>query len=196
MMSDITISSLPSQSRLTLIQKSRVVRTANELVKAGKSKDEAIAQAIGSVLIQKAADAAPATEEMVSYEVIYEPDVPDAHGQWMSKETLVKACEAYKQAQLTGAVTENLYHLQDTDAFTILDHWIQPEFDVTVAQTGEVIKAGTWVAKVKYNSEQLWEMKKANIVGGLSVQCGGMLNEDTGELKDLNFGIELEEDEE
>jgi hypothetical protein len=195
-METITISSLPSQSRLTLIQKSRVVSTANELIKAGKSKDDALAQAIGSVLIQKAAVAAPVTEEMISYEIIYEPDVVDAHGQWMSKDTLVKAQAAYKQAQSTGAVTENLYHLQDTDSFTILDHWIQPEFDVNVATTGEVIKAGSWVAKVKYNTPEIWEMKKAGIVGGLSVQCGGMLNEDTGELKDLDFGIELEEDEE
>lgn len=193
-MNNITISDLPSHAVLSRIQKSRAVRTANELLKSGKSKDDALAEAIGSVLIRKAVDTA-STDEMISYEIIYEPDVLDAHNQWMSAETLVKAQAEYKKAQDLGAVTENLYHLQDTTAFTIVDHWIQPEFDVTVKQTGEIIKAGSWVAKVKYNDPILWEMKKAGIVGGLSVQCGGILNEETGELSDLNFDIELEEEE-
>lgn len=193
-MESITISDLPSTSILSRIQKSRALITANELIKGGASKEDAIAEAVGSVLIRKAAE--NSTEEMISYEVIYEPNVKDAHGEWMSKETLVKAQADYKKAQETGAVTENLYHLQDTDTFTILDHWIQPEYDVSVVGTGEIIKAGTWVAKVKYNSPELWEMKKANIVGGLSLQCGGKVNELTGELTDLDFRIAFEEGDE
>lgn len=194
-MESITISDLPSTSILSRIQKSRALKTANELIAKGSSKEDSIADAVGSVLIRKAAEDTSG-EEMISYEVIYEPNTPDAHGEWMSKETLVKAQADYKKAQEIGAVTENLYHLQDTDTFTIVDHWIQPEYDVTVNGTGQIIKAGTWVAKVQYNSPELWEMKKANIVGGLSLQCGGMVNEATGELTDLRFGIELEEEEE
>lgn len=191
-MSFNSISELPSSvSSLTLIQKSHVLKQANQLIKAGKSKDDALAQAVGATLVIKSA--APA-DEMISYEVIYEPDTPDAHGQWMSKETLVAAQADFMKAQQIGAVTENLFHQQDTTSFKIVDHWIQKEFDVHVAETGEVIKAGTWVAKVQYTPE-VWELKKANIVGGLSLQCGGMLNESTGELTELNFNVETEEDE-
>ncbi len=188
-MKDITLSDLPSQTSLTRIQKSRVVKKANDLMKQGFNKDAAINGAVGSVLVQKSAE-----EEMISYEVIYEPETPDLHGQWMSKETLVKAHEDFKKAQSLGAVTENLYHLFDTDSWKIVDHWIQPEFDVTVAQTGEVIKAGSWVAKVQYTPET-WALKKAGIVGGLSLQCGGLLNEETNELSNLDFSISLEDEE-
>lgn len=192
-MSFTSISDLPSSvSSLTRIQKSHVLSQANRLIKSGKSNEDALAQAVGSVLVQKSADVD--SDLMVSYEIIYEPDTPDAHGQWMSKPTLEKAQQDFKKAQEIGAVTENLMHILDTDTFSIVDHWIQKEFDVSVAETGEVIKAGTWVAKVQYNSPEVWEMKKAGIYGGLSLQCGGMLDEATGELSDLNFNVEIEED--
>lgn len=190
-MDSVKFSDLPSQVFLTQIQKSRAVSKANELLKEGFNKEASIEKAVGSVLIQKSAQ----DEQMISYEVIYEPDTPDVHGQWMSKETLVKAQADFKKAQEVGAVTENLYHLFDTNTFKIVDHWIQPEIDVTVSETGQVIKAGTWFAKVQYTPET-WELKKAGIVGGLSLQCGGMLNEETGELSNLDFSISIEEDEE
>lgn len=190
-METVKISDLPSQTVLTRIQKSRAVKKANDLLAKGFTKELAVSGGIGSVLVQKSADQ---VEQMVSYEIIYEPDTPDLHGQWMSKETLVKAQADFKKAQDTGAVTENLYHLLDTDTFKIVNHWIQPEIDVTVAETGEIIKAGSWVAKVQY-TPVTWELKKAGIVGGLSLQCGGILNEDTNELSELDFSISVEEEE-
>lgn len=189
-METITLSDLPSQTLLTRIQKSRVVKQANELLEKGFNKEASLSKAIGSVLVQKSAGA----EEMISYEVIYEPDTPDLHGQWMSKETLLKAQADFTKAQALGAVTENLYHLMDTDTWSVVDHWIQPEFDVNVTATGELIKAGSWVAKVQY-TPATWELKKAGIVGGLSLQCGGTLNEATNELFDLDFSVSLEEEE-
>ena len=34
-------------------------------------------------------------EEMISFEVVYEPLVKDAHGQWMSQDTLIDACDNF-----------------------------------------------------------------------------------------------------
>lgn len=189
-MENITLSDLPSQTSLTRIQKSRAVIKANELLKQGFNKEAAVDGAVGSVLVQKSA----IDEQMISYEIIYEPETPDLHGQWMSKDTLFKAQQDFKKAQEIGAVTENLYHLFDTESWKIVDHWIQPEIDVTVTETGEVIKAGSWVAKVQYTPET-WELKKAGVIGGLSLQCGGMLNEETKELSSLDFSISVEEEE-
>lgn len=189
-MENITLSDLPSQTSLTRIQKSRAVIKANELLKQGFNKEAAVDGAVGSVLVQKSA----IDEQMISYEIIYEPETPDLHGQWMSKDTLLKAQQDFKKAQEIGAVTENLYHLFDTESWKIVDHWIQPEIDVTVTETGEVIKAGSWVAKVQYTPET-WELKKAGVIGGLSLQCGGMLNEETKELSSLDFSISVEEEE-
>lgn len=130
-------------------------------------------------------------EQMISYEIIYEPNTVDAHGEWCSAETLVKAQANYEAAYEKGLATENLFHLAETNAFTIVKTWIQPEFDVIVKETGELIKAGSWVAKVQYNDPELWELKKAGVVGGLSVQCSALIDHETHEI--LEFFFDLEE---
>lgn len=126
-------------------------------------------------------------EEMVSYEVIYEPFTKDAHGEWMTDKTIEKACENFNKNLEAGIVKANLFHLKETDAFTIEKSWIQKELDVQVVQTGEMIKAGTWVAKIKYNDENLWNLKKAGVVAGVSIGAKGRINPDTGEITNVTF---------
>ncbi len=128
-----------------------------------------------------------ASEEMVSYEVVYEPNTKDAHGQWMSAETLAKACENFNANLESGVVQPNLFHLENTDLFSIEKTWIQEEIDVVVEATGEKIKAGTWIAKLQYKSPDLWELKKAGVVGGVSIGCTGVVDQETGEITDVSF---------
>lgn len=195
----------PSASGLTVIQKVNVLKTANMLIDKGQDPLASAIVAVEAIKVQKAVNIQKSTsltsvskasddEQMISYEVIYEPNTPDTHGEWMSPATLIKAQADFTAAQASGAVTENLFHLYDTKLFTIESTWIQPEFDVAVVGTDQIIKAGTWVAKVQYHDKGLWDLKKAGVVGGLSVQCSGLVNTETKELTGLNFGIELEED--
>lgn len=196
-----SIADLPaSTSSLTLIQKSNLLKSANTLINRGVSPEKAVEELLKSVLKigekeiksnlnkqSKSVIEDNKQEEMISYEIIYEPDTKDAHGNWMTKDTLVKAKESYDLAVKAGIVKENLFHLTETDSFTIEKTWIQEEFDVVVSGTNEPIKAGSWVAKVKYNSLELWELKKANVVGGLSIQCEGIIDKETGEITDIDF---------
>lgn len=129
-------------------------------------------------------------EQMISYEVVYEPDTLDAHGEWMSKETLTKACEDFNKHLASGDVHANLFHVQDTELFSIEDTWIQKELDVVVPQTGQPIKAGTWVAKLKYNDEDLWNLKKSGVLGGVSIGAKGEINPETGEITNVSFADE------
>jgi hypothetical protein len=126
-------------------------------------------------------------EEMVSYEVVYEPLIKDAHGEWMSESTIADACINFNKNLEKGIVSPNLFHLKDTDAFTIESTWVQKELDVKVVQTGEVIKAGTWIAKIKYNDESLWNLKKQGIIGGVSIGGRGVVNQKTGEITNVVF---------
>jgi hypothetical protein len=126
-------------------------------------------------------------EEMVSYEVIYEPNVKDAHGEWMSEKTIEKAMENFNKNLESGVVQPNLFHLKNTEAFTIEATWVQKELDVQVVQTGELIKAGTWVDKIRYNDENLWNLKKANVIGGVSIGAKGTVNKKTGEITKVTF---------
>jgi len=126
-------------------------------------------------------------EEMVSYEVIYEPFTKDAHGEWMSDKTIEKAMENFNKNLEKGVVQPNLFHLKDTEAFTIESTWIQKELDVKVIQTDEIIKAGTWVAKIRYNDADLWQLKKSGVVGGVSIGAVGTINQTTGEITNVKF---------
>ncbi len=110
-------------------------------------------------------------EEMVSYEVIYEPFIKDAHGEWMSDKTIEKAMENFNKNFIT--------FIEST--------WVQKELDVKVIQTDEIIKAGTWVAKIKYNDADLWQLKKSGVVGGLSIFGKGAVNKTTGEITNVKF---------
>lgn len=203
-----SITDLPaSVSHLSLIQKGKILKSANGLIASGLSPEAAIEKASKDIFklntktdivkstsvvdVQKNAE-----EQMISYEVIYEPDAKDAHGEWMSAETIVKARDSFENARASGLVKENLFHMIDTDSFTIEKTWIQEEFDVAVIGTDQIIKAGTWVAKVKYNDPTLWDLKKNNVVGGLSIQCSGLVDQATGEIVEVDFGVEYIEDEE
>lgn len=202
-----SITDLPaSTSHLSLVQKSKVLKIANGLIESGQSPEAAIEKASTDILkmtvkteFQKTAKPVAvvkdAGEEMISYEVIYEPNTPDAHGEWMTAETIALGKVNFDKAHEAGVVKENLFHMIETDTFTIEKTWIQEEFDVVVIGTEQVIKAGTWVAKVKYHDPVLWDLKKSNVVGGLSIQCSGSVNTETKEILSLDFGVEfIEED--
>lgn len=131
-------------------------------------------------------------EEMISYEVVYEPNVKDAHGEWMSTETVVKACEDFNTYLEAGVVQPNLFHQTNTDSFTIEKSWIVPEIDMVVEATGEKVSAGTWIAKIKYNDDHLWTLKKSGVLGGVSIGAIGKVNKKTGEITDVSFAPQQE----
>ena len=146
---------------------------------------EFLEKAVGSIVQEQKPETLD--EEMVSYEVIYEPFTKDAHGEWMSDKTIEKAMENFNKNLEKGIVQPNLFHLKNTEAFTIESTWIQKELDVKVIQTDEVIKAGTWVAKLKYNDADLWQLKKSGVVGGVSIGAVGTINQTTGEITNVKF---------
>jgi hypothetical protein len=158
-----------------------------------KSIKDALTNAITSVIIKSFGDNSQeekpevVTEEMISYEIVYEPLVKDAHGEWMSEETLQLACDNFNVNLEKGIVQSNLFHLQNTDKFTIESTWIQKEFDVVVDATGEKIKAGAWVCKIKYHDEDLWTLKKEGVIGGVSIGGKGSIDKETGEITNVTF---------
>lgn len=192
----------PSASTLTLIQKGRVLKKANSLIELGHDPEAAVIAASERVLIQGAESSTSTSitksaglieDERISYEIVYEPMTEDVHGNWMTEETILKGRDNFEAAKSAGAVTENLFHMVDTNLYQIESTWVQPDLNVSVVETGQVIKAGSWVAKVKYSPE-LWDLKKSGVVGGLSIQCSGDVNTETGEITNLNFGVELQEE--
>jgi len=126
-------------------------------------------------------------EERISIEVVYEPDVKDQHGNWMSAEEIRKGYESFCSNLEAGVVEPNLFHYQNTDLFEIQKTWINEEMDVTVHGSEEVVKAGTWLVKIHYKDDRLWELKKSGDIIGVSMFGYGLINEDTGEITELTF---------
>ncbi|WP_270670490.1 XkdF-like putative serine protease domain-containing protein [Aeromonas sp. QDB04] len=135
-------------------------------------------------LILKSAKQETQQEQRISVEIVYIPDERDSHQQYMTAETIRKACEDFNSNLAAGKISANLYHLSNTDKFEILKSWIN-EIDM-VSHTGQEVKEGTWLVKLRYSPE-LWEMKKAGKIQGVSIGCRGVVNSETGEITDVTF---------
>ncbi|MFM5481808.1 XkdF-like putative serine protease domain-containing protein [Aeromonas veronii] len=123
-------------------------------------------------------------EERISVEVVYVPGEQerDAHGQWMSKATVIAACKDFNDN--LHNISPNLYHISNTDKFEILKSWVQEEIDVVA--NGQTIPAGTWLVKLRYSPE-LWKLKKAGKIQGVSIGCRGVVNPETQEITNVSF---------
>lgn len=171
----------PSTKSLTHKEKLKFVEVFNALVKDGMKESQAIPLAISQsrkslkksnmeesneLLIMKAVH----EEEMIAIEVIYEPFKLDAHGQWMSAETISKACDNFNKNLASGNVKPNLFHAMETQKFEILDSWIQ-KVDCFVGE--QFVPEGTWIGKIHYLDNKLWELKKSGVIKGVSIGAKG-----------------------
>lgn len=96
-------------------------------------------------------------QEQVSVEIVYEPNVLDAHGEWMSVDTIKKACKNFNINLEKGIATPNLFHLKsETEKLEILETYILP-CECTIGET--VVQKGTWVAEVKWHDDSLWNQR-------------------------------------
>lgn len=111
-------------------------------------------------------------ELMQSVEVVYLPDTPDAHGQFASPETLVKACENFNVNLARDSLIKNLYHAKDDDGvakptskYTIMKTWINPE-DTVVGNTH--VPGGAWLCQLQWLDKSAWDLRKKGVFAGVS----------------------------
>ena len=113
--------------------------------------------------------------------IVYEPNKADAHDQWMSKETIEKACENFNQQLKAGVVVPNLFHCKTegvadkTDSFDITKSWVTP-VDCVIGETS--VSEGTWLTVVKFKNDTLWEAHLAGDVSGVSIGARGKIGND------------------
>ena len=56
-------------------------------------------------------------EERISVEIVYIPDERDTHQQYMTAETIRKACEDFNSNLAAGKISANLYHISNTEDY-------------------------------------------------------------------------------
>jgi len=109
-------------------------------------------------------------EERVSVEIIYEPYELDAHGEWMSEETIAKACENFNKNLDSGNAKPNLFHIKaETEKLEILRTYTLP-CECTIGET--LVKQGTWVAEIKWHDMSLWKQRTVPDENGVLAIAG------------------------
>ena len=112
--------------------------------------------------------------------ICYEPNKLDAHGEWMSAETLLAACNEFNKHLADGVVVPNLFHTKTdgvadaTETFKVVQSWITPT-DCVIGET-EVIE-GTWLVKVKFEDDLLWDLFLEGEVSGVSIGARGKVGQ-------------------
>ena len=123
-------------------------------------------------------------EQKIAVEIVAEPESPDAHGHWYSKETIEKGFLSADKAWREDRLHMNLFHAYDDvegEHIELMKHYIV-HFDCTI--NGQCVKEGSWVAEVKYYNEDLWKQRitpneedgKPDIAG-LSLRGWGVIND-------------------
>ena len=125
--------------------------------------------------------------QQISVEIVAEPYIEDAHGQWYSKETVQKGFESAVRAVEEGRLNMNLFHeIDDTskDNIELLKQYIVP-FDCEV--NGQKVVEGSWIAEVKWHNKELWKMRtelneKGELeIAGLSLRGWGTVYKEESE---------------
>ena len=98
----------------------------------------------------------------------------DLHGDWYNADTVEDACHSFNRFCRKA----NLFHLVDTTSFEFVESYIT-EAEITVGE--EVIKKGSWLAKIYVNKSDagdlIWKSIKSGEFNGLSVQCEGFVSD-------------------
>lgn len=97
-------------------------------------------------------------EKQLVYGIVYEPDVEDAHGDYMEAEDIEKAAHEF----MKEARNIDTNHDFEAGVGEVVESYIAPaDFDID----GETIKKGTWLMVTKA-SDEVWEaIKKGEITG-------------------------------
>ena len=125
------------------------------------------------------------TEERISVEILFRPNIPDLHGHWLSEETIQKGFESAQRAKKEGRLKPNLFHLQDDDqSLEIVNEYLIP-IDCVIGE--QEVKKGTWVVEMKFHNEELWKQRTEIVqlpdgtmgtrIGGLSPRFWGKVND-------------------
>jgi len=138
-------------------------------------KEQQIENKFIGVLISKSTDA----EKRLATFLVLEPQdedfmTSDLHADWYDAETILDACiEFNKSMHLRKG---NLYHATDTDGYTFLESYVLPA-DMELGD--RIIKAGSWLMTLMFNSDWQWEAVKNGTFNGVSVQCDGVIEDIT-----------------
>lgn len=111
------------------------------------------------------------TEELMQATfIVMVPNETDLHGDITSEEEVRKACHNFNKFCMKA----NLFHLVQTDTFSIAESYISP---VDFVLEDKFVKKGTWLCTIQVNDDDLWNLIKSGDI--CSVSIGAMARVET-----------------
>lgn len=106
-------------------------------------------------------------EEMIAIEPMYcQPGVADGHGEGMDLDTIYKMVESANEAIGRGTLSGGLFHKENREDIEILKCWVN-ECPCVIGETE--VPEGQPIVKVKFHNTELWGLRKAGKLKGLSI---------------------------
>lgn len=119
-------------------------------------------------------------EQKLVYGIVYEPDVPDAHGDYMTAEEIEKAAHGF----LADARNIDTNHNFEGGTGEVVESYVAPDdFEIGNA----VIRKGSWVLVTKASYE-VWDQIKAGVITGYSMAGTADVYEEPEEKQAGLFG--------
>lgn len=119
-------------------------------------------------------------EQKLVYGIVYEPDVPDAHGDYMTAEEIEKAAHGF----LADARNIDTNHNFEGGTGEVVESYVAPDdFEIGNA----VIRKGSWVLVTKA-SDEVWDQIKAGVITGYSMAGTADVYEEPEEKQAGLFG--------
>lgn len=90
------------------------------------------------------------------------PDFTDGQGDFTSVEEVRKAKESFNSSEMRS----NLFHMQMTDSFTVIESYVAPcdmQFQTVT------IQKGTWLVTLQVHDDDVWEAIKNEEITGVSI---------------------------
>ncbi|WP_258729060.1 XkdF-like putative serine protease domain-containing protein [Bacillus atrophaeus] len=100
-------------------------------------------------------------EQKLVYGIVYEPDVPDAHGDYMTAAEIEKAAHGF----LAEARNIDINHNFQSGTGEVVESYVAPD-DFQIGT--RLIKKGSWVL-VTRAADEVWEQIKAGVITGYSM---------------------------
>lgn len=104
--------------------------------------------------------------------VVYEPMEEDAHGNYMTKEEIQKACYWFAK---NGNNVDLEHNENKIDSCFVVENWVCKSNCVI---NGQAVKEGSWVMTVEVNDYELFEKIKNGQINGFSMGGVGKYSKD------------------
>lgn len=103
--------------------------------------------------------------------VVYEPNVADAHDNYMTEAEIEKAAHWFMKS---GDKVDIQHSFEEAEGLTVVESWVAKSDEKI---EGQDIAKGTWLMTVEINNSEVWEAVEKGEITGLSM--GGVGNYST-----------------